>query len=115
MSKSCKREYSTKVNFKCIGFLKMGRASETLGTISSDSWDDWLLFLRGKAVMRYTTISPALLLTCSRTCPGLLPHFSHLSLENAGKTGRSVGEIFDESAMRSGAGRETTCFGSASA
>ena len=100
----------------------MGWASQTLGTMSSNSWDDWLLFLvnigvmnRGKAVMRYTTISPTLLLTCSRTCPELLPHFSHLSLENAGKTGRSVGEIFDEYAMRSGAGWETTCFGSASA
>jgi len=49
----------------------------------------------------YITISPTLFLTCSRACPGLLPHFSHLSLERPGKTGRSVGEVLDESGRRS--------------
>jgi hypothetical protein len=42
-----------------------------------------------------TTIPSTLFLTCSRACPRLLPHFSHYSLENEGKTGRSVGEILD--------------------
>src|SRR5688572_19287748 len=53
--------------------------------------------------MDYTTISSGVVLTSSRTRSGLVPPFSRFTLEKAGKTGRSVGEILDQSAMRSGA------------
>jgi hypothetical protein len=48
------------------------------------------------------TIPSGVVLTSSRTRSGLVPPFSRFTLEKAGKTGRSVGEILDQSAMRSG-------------
>jgi len=62
-------------------------------------------------LLEYYTICPTLVLTCSQACPGLLPDLSRFSLEKAGKTGRSVGEILDQSATRSGAGWERQRFG----
>jgi len=56
--------------------------------------------------MMYTTISPTLFLTSSRTRSGLVPGFSRFSLEKAGKTGTNAGEILDQSATRLGAGWE---------
>jgi hypothetical protein len=57
-------------------------------------------------MLDYTSIPSDAFLTSSRTRSGLVPPFSRFTLENAGKTGRSVGGILDQSAMRSAAGRE---------
>jgi hypothetical protein len=59
--------------------------------------------------LNYTSIPSGAFLTSSRTRSGLVPPFSRFPLEKAGKTGRSVGEILDQSAMRSGAGWENDC------
>jgi len=53
-------------------------------------------------LLKFITICSGVVLTCSQACPGLLPDLSRFSLEKAGKTGRSVGEILDQSARRSG-------------
>ena len=59
-----------------------------------------------ETVLKYITICRRHVPTSSQTSPGLLPDLSRFSLENAGKTGRSVGEILDQCAMRSGHGWE---------
>ena len=59
--------------------------------------------LYSRNTMMFTTISSGVVLTSSRTRPGLVPGISRSSLEKAGKTGRSAGEILDQSATRLGA------------